>query len=175
MDCFGFGMLWNALECYAPDIGFAKTEWDEVLLDAIPRMAQAQTYDDYLLTLANVGAETADGHVTFFSAKENKLHHFFGNRQLPCTLKRVGDQLAVWQTGDEACGLLPGDVLTAIDGISMEERIQQLMPYAASVSEKQSLNQTQSRLLQSWGTGSTGGNPPGWKAANGSGVYCPSF
>ncbi len=38
-------------------------------------------------------------------------------------------QLVVWQTKCKNCGLLPGDVLVAIDGVPMKERMLQLMPY----------------------------------------------
>lgn len=150
MRMLGLFRFWNALEYYAPDIGFARTDWDQVLLDAIPKMADAQSQDDYLLTLAQAGAETRDGHIFFSSSEENKLSCFFGNRQLPCAIKRVDGQLVVCQTRSKNCGLLPGDVLVAIDGIPMEERILQLMPYVAAGSETQSLLQTKSRLIQSW-------------------------
>lgn len=150
MRMLGLFRLWNALEYYAPDIQFARTDWDQVLLDAIPRMAEARTYDEYLLTLACVGAETRDGHLAFSSMRRNGLWYFFGNRQLPCTVKRVEGQLVIWQIGNNECGLLPGDVLVAIDGITMEDRMLQLMPYVSAASETKSLNQTQSRLLQSW-------------------------
>lgn len=146
----GLFRLWNALEYYAPDIGFAHTDWDEALLEAIPSMAEAQTYDDYLLTLARMGAETRDGHLAFSSMRRNHLWNFFGNQQLPCTVKRVDGQLVIWQIANDECGLLPGDVLVSIDGITIEERTLQLMPYVAAAGETQSLNQTQSRLLQSW-------------------------
>lgn len=142
MRMLGLFRLWNALEYYAPDIQFARTDWDQVLLDAIPRMAAAQTYDDYLLTLACVGAETRDGHLAFSSMRWNGLWYFFGNKQLPCTVKRVDGQLVIWQIGNSECGLLPGDVLVAIDGITMEDRMLQLMPYVSTASETQSLNQT---------------------------------
>lgn len=139
--------FWNAIEYFSPDIGFAKTDWDQALLDAIPRMANVRSYDDYILTLASIGSETKDGQFVLQTEQPNKLQHFFGNKRLPCFVKHVDDQLVVWQTGNNDCGLLPGDILISIDGVTMTDRTAQLTPFVSASGSRQNLNQIQTQLL----------------------------
>lgn len=140
--------FWNAIEYFSPGVNLIATDWDQVLLDAIPQMASAKSYDDYILTLARAGAELGDGQLVFQTAQPNKLQHFFGDKRLPCFVRRVDNQLVVWQTGNVDSTFLPGDILVAIDGVTLEDRINQLLPFASASGENQNLNQIQARLLE---------------------------
>lgn len=122
--------FWNIYEYYSPNRQITKKDWDEVLKESIPEMLAAQNYRDYVLAVARVTAATADAHITI-SDKEHTLARYYGKYFLPCSIKVIAGQLVVDQTAENGQELRAGDIIEAIDGISVRQRITELSRYTA--------------------------------------------
>lgn len=121
--------FWNAYGYYSPNLHLTKTDWDTVLKESIPVMLQADDHRSYVLAIAQIVAETADGHVRV-GDPENVCQRFYGDYSLPCSVQRIDGQIVVQQV-EESSTLQAGDILLAIDGMTMDARIQELSRYIA--------------------------------------------
>lgn len=123
--------FWNVYEYYSPNINITKKDWDEVLLEAIPKMLNVETYKDYVLTIAEVATETGDAHITVYD-KENTIYNYYGNYMIPCSFKVIDDQIVVdsmYKTAKKE-GLKVGDIISEIDGMNIKERVETLKRYS---------------------------------------------
>ena len=127
---------WNIYEYFSPNITITKKDWNEVLIDAIPKMISVDTYKDYILAIADVASETGDAH-TRVDSKGKIIESYYGEYFLPCSYKVIDDQIVVEgvSESEKKQGLKPGDIITEIDGITMKERVNTLKRYCV-VSEE---------------------------------------
>ena len=98
--------FWNIYEYYSPNVSITKIDWDEALKQGIPKIVQTDTYRDYVLALAET---------------------------LPCRFQTAEGQVVVSETSDSEStdSLQRGDVITAVNGIPIDERIETLSRYIA--------------------------------------------
>lgn len=120
--------FWNVYEYYSPNVEITKTDWDEVLKASIPEMISAETYRDYVLAVGKFTAATGDAHI-MISDKENTLKNFYGKYFLPCSITSIDGQVVVTQTAASEKNLQAGDIITAVDGQHMQDRIAELSEY----------------------------------------------
>lgn len=122
--------FWNMYEYYSPNILITKKDWDLVLQESIPNILSADSYQDYVLSVASVAAETADAHITV-SDRENICRFYYGTYFLPCSIKSVDGRAVVTQVAQGEQELKPGDILETVDGQTIGARITQLSQYTA--------------------------------------------
>lgn len=120
--------FWNVYEYYSPNLELTKQDWDEVLREAISEVCMADSYKNYVLAIAKVTAKTGDAHISLHD-RENTLAFLYGTYYLPCDIKNVEGQIVVSQTSNTGEGLQNGDIITEIDGMSVQDRIQELSQY----------------------------------------------
>lgn len=122
--------FWNVYEYYSPNITITKKDWDEVLLEAIPKMINVDTYKDYVLTIAEVASETGDAHINVGS-RDGVIENYYGQYFVLCNITVIDDLIVVKNVSKSATnqGLKAGDILVEIDGITMKERIDTLKRY----------------------------------------------
>lgn len=120
--------LWNAYEYYSPYVDITDGDWDDTLRTGIGTMLEARTTREYLLTLASVTAATGDAHV-MFSGDSSDLYYYYGPHSLPCHCLMLDGRAVVDAVPEGQKDLQPGDVLLAVDGQTMEDRLAELRSY----------------------------------------------
>lgn len=150
MYMLGLFRFWNIYEYYSPNVEITTEDWDIVLKQAIPKIANVENYKSYIKTIAEVVAKTGDAHTVVID-QEKVLYYYYGEYFLPCDIKIVENQVVVTQVKESEKQLLAGDILLRIDGMSLEDRIEEQKKYHALPEENKILNQLKSTLLQSKG------------------------
>lgn len=150
MYMLGLFRFWNIYEYYSPNVEITTEDWDIVLKQAIPKIANVENYKSYVKTIAEAVAKTGDAHTVVID-QEKVLYYYYGEYFLPCDIKIVENQVVVTQVKESEKQLLAGDILLRIDGMSLEDRIEEQKKYHALPEENKILNQLKSTLLQSKG------------------------
>lgn len=148
----GLFRFWNTYEYFSPYVSLTDQDWDTVLQEGIRPVVETDTMGDYILALAQVTAQTGDGHVVFNDSNPPSVWwNQYGDYYLTCSLTLAEGQLVVAQTDGEDTGLQPGDVLVEVDGTTIEQRLTQLRRYFVFSREDAYLNQIQAQLVQTKG------------------------
>jgi len=147
MYLLGLFRFWNIYEYYSPNVGITTDDWDSVLKDSIPMVASATDYRSYINAIAQVVAKTGDAHSTVVD-EERFLYYYYGQYFLPCDIKLIDGQVVVAQVRKSEEQLMPGDILLEIDGMSLQERIEEQRKYLALPEPDKILNQMKHLLLE---------------------------
>jgi C-terminal processing protease CtpA/Prc len=122
--------FWNIIEYWFPYRNLID-DWDKVLHDSIPRIAQAKGFDDYQRELMRAIAAVQDSHANFWSSL--KLRPPVGECQLPVILRYIEKRFVVADYASDdlahSSGLQIGDAITAIDGLTVKKLASQVSPY----------------------------------------------
>lgn len=114
--------LWNAFAYYSPYLSLTDVDWDDALRQGIHTMLGAEDQRDYELALGEMMAKTGDVHA-FFTGKKVAMNYYFGENYLPCHCMVLDGRPVVDAVPPEEESLQPGDVITAVDGMTMTDRI----------------------------------------------------
>lgn len=120
--------FWNAYAYFSPNVEITRMDWDEALRKAIDDMLAAQDRTGYERALARLTAQTGDNHV-MLETPDLGLLRFYGSYCLPCTFLSIDGEVVVKSVPDDCTALQPGDVLMAVDGMTMVDRIAELSEY----------------------------------------------
>lgn len=148
MKLLGLFRFWNMYEYYSPNVEITTEDWDDVLKESIPKVAEASDYRSYVLAVAQAVAKTGDAHITI-SDKEMILGQYYGQYFLPCSIKMIDGQAVIDQVKTDEKQLQPGDILLGIDGMSIRDRIEEQRQYRAVPEPDKILNQMEYLLLES--------------------------
>ena len=128
----GLFRLWNAIEYYFPYKDIMDENWNEILLEFIPKMMEGADYHSYCLTMHALGAKTQDNHV-IFSNQVSVMTSRYGNFAIPVVAEYAEGQIVVLSivrgADPNTCPLRPGDVLVEIDGVGIFEIIAERVQY----------------------------------------------
>lgn len=136
----GFRLLalyrfWNIIEYWFPYRDVIGADWDDVLVEFIPRLLAAEDGEGYRLILMELVARVHDTHANLWSDLD--LRPPRGDAQLPVSVRFVEERAVV--TGyrhpelGPASGLGVGDVLESLGGASIDSLVSVWRPrYAAS-------------------------------------------
>lgn len=150
MKLLGLFRFWNMYEYYSPNVEITVEDWDEVLKKAIPLVAEAADYRSYVLAIAQAVSKTGDAHITI-ADKEKLLYYYYGKNFLPCSIKMIDGQAVINQTM-ATTGLMAGDILLAIDGMKIGDRIEEQRQYLPLPESDKLLNKMEHLLLETKGT-----------------------
>jgi len=114
----GLFRLWNAMKYYFPHLDVLDVEWNDLLLEFIPKMLEDADRLSYELTLAAMAHHLHDAHVSFGGAAF--FADKFGQYVAPVQLISVEGRLVVY---DSALGnaMARGDVIVAVNGRDIDE------------------------------------------------------
>lgn len=124
MYLLGLFRFWNMYEYYSPNIEITVDEWDKVLLDSIPLVADATDYRSYVTAIAQVVSKTGDAHI-IIADEDRLLYYYYGQNFLPCDIKMIDGQAVITQVRKNEEQLMPGDILVKIDGMAIQDRIEE--------------------------------------------------
>lgn len=137
---------WSTLDYFWPYRSLAG-DWDAVLRDMLPRLAAANTADDYLHVMQELGARGNDGHIGVYE-KSEKGPAWLGP---PFSTRIVEQKLVVARifAPEEAkkAGVVLGDVIETIDGKPAAAAMQALRPRISGSTEEARDQATARRVL----------------------------
>ncbi len=128
----GFQLLalfrfWSAVEYWFPYRSLIEVDWTETLREFIPRLAGAQTRNDYQLQLLALITRLGDSHANLWSSLA--LRPPVGACQIPVNVRFIeGVPVVASYSGDPGFFQM-GDVLERLDGVAVAEQIERWRPY----------------------------------------------
>ena len=124
-------------------------DWDGVLAEFLPRMAQAASAREYHLAVAEMVTHVHDSHGF---VRSTELDKFYGAAAPPVEVRPIEGQPVVTRVFDAgiAATIHPGDVLMKIDGEPYARRAADLEKHIAASTPQSIQRDIMARLL--WGT-----------------------
>jgi hypothetical protein len=110
---------WNVINYFAPNRYIMDQPWDSTLYEFIPLVRQANTNPDFHKTFLKLVTRIDDSHG--FTSSMVLTAYFWGGSYLPKIFFTRVDSLCVVSKVEDVAGVSPGDVLTALKGIPIEE------------------------------------------------------
>jgi C-terminal processing protease CtpA/Prc len=137
----GFRLLalyrfWNIIQYYFPYRDQIGEDWTGVLREYVPKMVQAPDALSYKLFTRQLIGRIHDTHANLW-IQDEELRTYFGNLRPAVQIKFIENQAVVTgyyhaELGPKT-GLLPGDAITAIRGVAVDEIVKKKLPlYPAS-------------------------------------------
>jgi carboxyl-terminal processing protease len=120
---------WNVINYFSPNRQIMDQPWDSTLSWFIPRIRQATTIDDFHIMFLKLATKINDSHGLTDSPRL-EVNFWKGNYIPKIYFKRVENKCVVRKVQDIA-GIKRGDILIAIDGISIqkiEDSLSQFVP-----------------------------------------------
>lgn len=133
----GFRLLalyryWNMINYFFPYKHLTDEKWDKVLLDFVPRFVNAKDAAEYQVAMLELIGKVQDTHANIWR-KPKALNNFLGNKISAIKVRMVEEQALVVGFYDEEkgakSGLQFGDIITHVDGKSIEDLIKDKQPY----------------------------------------------
>lgn len=145
---------WAAFRYFFAYRELMETDWDEVLLQSLPRLEAASSPAEYVRALAEMVARTGDSHVTLDGGPA--VQDVFGEAQPPVRtrlIERVPVITALLDGAESSRSpLAAGDTVLKVDGEEAQQRLARLGRFIAA-STRQSLEHT---VMQYWLAGPAG-------------------
>ncbi|MBV8828258.1 MAG: hypothetical protein JO108_03425 [Acidobacteriaceae bacterium] len=146
--------IWGVFHYFFAYRDLMDEDWDEVFERSLPKLGDAKTARDYHLQVAEMITHVADSHATVHSAE---LADYFGTAPVGLRLRLIDKKPIITEVLDpeaRKAGVLPGDVITAIDGENAAARINREASYTAAATQ-QSLAHIVTRRVLNGSEGST--------------------
>jgi len=133
----GFRLLslyryWNMIQYYFPNRHLMDKNWNTVLREYIPRFVNAKDELEYELTVLQIIADIQDTHANIWGGG-NKISKWKGEFYAPVHVRFIEDQLVVTNYYNpelkDKVGLEIGDVITKINGKTIDDIIKEKKPF----------------------------------------------
>ena len=117
---------WNIIEYFAPNMPKTEKDWDEVLMEYIPRLGvDAKNLNTFQQDYMSLIHEMSDGHAYFV------IHEiYFGERCIPVWAKLIDNRLIITNP-DKVNDLKPGDEILSVDGQYVGDLLKEIKKYTA--------------------------------------------
>lgn len=128
--------FWNIIEYFFPYRDVIGEDWTGVMREFIPKMIDATDALGYKLCTRELIGRVHDTHANLWMQDE-ELSRYFGKLRPAVQIRFIENQAVVTdyyhaELGPKT-GLLPGDAITAIEGVPVEEIVKKRLPiYPAS-------------------------------------------
>lgn len=126
---------WNMIQYFFPYKHLIGRDWNAVLPEFIPRFIKASNKTDYVLASLAMIANIHDTHANIWIPNQ-ALENFRGLNAFPFQAKFIENKLMVTgfyaDTLDVKRKLKIGDIITRIDGESVEDLIKRYLPLTAA-------------------------------------------
>lgn len=143
---------WNIIEYYFPYKYLIDENWNDVLVEFIPKFLEAANVQEYQLTSLEMVARIQDTHAAIL-LNAHESERFWGERFAPVILTFVENKPVVTGYYDkmlgQQSGLKVGDVITKINGKRIEDIIEEKQKYIPASNYPTQLRILSSKLLRS--------------------------
>lgn len=146
----GLFRVWNVIEYYYPYLTLIDDDWDEMLSQHIVRMLERSDKQTFDLTLASLTSKIHDAHVAY--GDTTCMDNEFGQYAAPVYLVLAEGKLVVGKVQEDyqdSCTPMPGDVLLELNGVTIEEVIENRKQYLSIPNDEKLLNALTPFLLRS--------------------------
>ncbi|WP_098744632.1 S41 family peptidase [Paenibacillus sp. EZ-K15] len=130
----GLFRYWNIIEYYFPYKDVIEEDWDQVLLEFIPKMIDGSDYDSYFMTLAELTTRVHDSHVYLGGKNRESITEYFGTYRLPANFVEINNQIVI-STVYNKCGLEVGDIVLKVGDNSIDELLEDRRKYISQSRE----------------------------------------
>src|ERR1019366_8427932 len=120
--------IWGILHYFNPRVSTLADKWDDVLVELLPKFSEAKSALEYHLAIAEMAARTGDESC---QARSTQLEAIFGTAEPPFEVRFVEGQPVItllFKRGSAQAG----DVILKIDGLPVQNRIDQVSRYFAA-------------------------------------------
>ncbi|MGK6352246.1 S41 family peptidase [Parapedobacter sp. DT-150] len=143
---------WNIIQYFFPYKHLIEEDWKDVLGEFVPRFAEADDPQAYVLTVLELIGRVHDTHANVWG-NNPLLNRFFGEKHAPVEVQFVEERAVVTGYRHEewgrATGLEVGDVITAINGKAVEQVVKDLLKYTPASNYPTQLRDIAPKLLRS--------------------------
>jgi C-terminal processing protease CtpA/Prc len=125
--------LWGTMELFYPYLHLLD-DWDGAFREALPELAAAEDGAGYVRALVRLAAHVEDGHTGLWG--HPGLAEVRGESFPPIQIREIEGRIVVARVLDRAVrDLAAGDVVHAVDGAPIEDRIEELWPLVTASRE----------------------------------------
>ncbi|MDF2941549.1 MAG: peptidase [Herbinix sp.] len=129
---------WNIIEYFYPYKDIIEEDWNQVLHRMIPVFLQGKDQLSYVLATSELTTFIHDSHA-YFRDNQNVLNDYFGTYMPAVEFLNIDGDIVIskvaLQNNAKINPLQPGDIIISMDGISIEDRIENCRKYL-SLSDK---------------------------------------
>ena len=153
----GFRLLalykyWNMIQYFFPNKYLTDKNWDDVLKEYIPILISAENKLEYELAAIQIIGDIHDTHANLWGGRD-KLDNLRGNNFAPFRIQFIEQKLAVTDYYNpelkEASGVEIGDIITHINGRTVEFIVDSVKRYYPASNEAARLRDISADLLRS--------------------------
>ncbi|MEO5601551.1 MAG: S41 family peptidase [Cyclobacteriaceae bacterium] len=118
----GIIITWNVFQHFYPYFDVVEADWEMAFKTAIGESFLDQSPADYLRTLRRLTAQLKDGHANVYRA-EAKVNEAYAP---PIAWELIENKLVITKVGDNDLPMKPGDIVTAINDIPIEQFFEEI-------------------------------------------------
>lgn len=142
---------WNIIEYFFPYKYLIDEDWDDVLVEFIPKMIGNKDDLEYQLTVLELMARIHDTHANIWS-QHDALEKFWGEKFAPIIITFVEEKAVItgYYVDDLGAdtGTKIGDIITKINEVSVEEIVKENLKYIPASNYPTQLRDIASKLLR---------------------------
>ena len=145
---------WNIIQYYFPNRHLIDDNWHDILREFIPQFLSAKNEYEYKYSVLALWAKIKDSHAGI-AEWDNVMYEICGYRQyrLPLSIKFIENKAVITeylnQDLGKKTGLLPGDIIETIDGVSVEDKVKKRLPITSGSNYAVQLREIAAFLLMS--------------------------
>lgn len=124
----GLFRYWNIIEYYYPYKDVIGEDWDQVLLEFIPKFIHGSDYESYLLTIAELTTRIHDSHVSVVDKSGNYISKRFGIYRIPVNFVKIHNRIVISKIIYK-CGLELGDIVLKVGDKDIDEILENRRKY----------------------------------------------
>lgn len=132
MRLLGLFRYWNIIEYFYPYKDIIGEDWNAVLTEMIPKFLSGHDKQSYVLSVAELTTRIHDSHV-WLSDPEQLVRMHLGAKAPAVEFSNIGGKIVISAIAadnkNDAASLQLGDVVLSMDGISIEDRINNCKKY----------------------------------------------
>ncbi len=138
---------WNSIQYFFPYRHLIKEDWNEVLVEFIPKFVQASIRSEYVLACLELTGRIQDTHA-YFQDQIGTLDSLKGMLIIPFKTKFIERKLLVTGYYKDSAEIKPllkvGDIIEGIDGIKTDSLVEQLLKFTPGSNRDAQLEQLSS-------------------------------
>ncbi|WP_404458280.1 S41 family peptidase [Sutcliffiella horikoshii] len=142
---------WNIIEYYFPYKYLIDENWDDVMKEFIPKFLRAENEQEYRMTALELIARIDDTHANIWKTG-SAIEEYWGTKFAPAILTFVEGKPVVTGYYQEehakSSGLEIGDVITKVDGKTIEEILEVQLKYVPASNYETQLRDMALKLLR---------------------------